>query len=423
MTYVPIAKLERFTSKENNAQVWLNNVEKAIAANKWNDVRAILVNKPQDFNAFKLEFLQYFSNNNSINWLANTFTTIKQGETKAVITYLRHFHRNLCQIQAIDMNYFTAPQILNQFICGLCSNFEFTELEANHTQAINLVINRLSELDSKLKQFISNSKVSTQPRNISIKLPTSNTVSNLSTTHLSNSSTHHLSATVASNISVSTNLNTATKLISNQNTKAENDTTKLEIVIITNNKSLAAIFIFEFEEPSQTPLFSRVALEEKLITAIYTNAKVDSQTIKLILDSDSANSIITQQLINQLSGQVDCAVSARIIIANEVTKTPIGKINDFFIEVNGIIVPIKVLSWNPINTKHSLMLDWTTQKLQLSQNKQSTQVPATCSYFKPSNNMSTLLIEFDDKKEKPTWEAYQIFWANANHNELLPIPS
>ncbi|KAG9301115.1 hypothetical protein G9A89_012498 [Geosiphon pyriformis] len=32
-------------------------------------------------------------------------------------------------------------------------DFKFTELKANHAQAINLVMNGLSELDSKLKQF------------------------------------------------------------------------------------------------------------------------------------------------------------------------------------------------------------------------------------------------------------------------------
>ncbi|KAG9298172.1 hypothetical protein G9A89_005440 [Geosiphon pyriformis] len=110
-----------------------------------------------------------------INCLVNAFTTIKQRETEAVTTYLKCFHQNLCQIQAIDANYFTAPQILNQFIHGLRSsilqhvhplhpgtlqdavtrtrNFESAESEANHAQAINLVINRLSELDSKLEKF------------------------------------------------------------------------------------------------------------------------------------------------------------------------------------------------------------------------------------------------------------------------------
>ncbi|KAG9286819.1 hypothetical protein G9A89_012369 [Geosiphon pyriformis] len=154
MAYAPIAKLDNFTSEEDDAQIWLNDVEKAI---------------------FKTEFLRYFNNNNSINCLTNTFITIKQGDTEAVTTYLGHFHRNLRQIQAIQADYFTVPQILNQFIRGLRSSilqqvhlmhpidlptaithardFEAAELEANHAQTVNLVMNRSSDLDSKLKQF------------------------------------------------------------------------------------------------------------------------------------------------------------------------------------------------------------------------------------------------------------------------------
>ncbi|KAG9297231.1 hypothetical protein G9A89_015482 [Geosiphon pyriformis] len=37
MAYAPIAKLDNFTSKEDDAQVWLNDVKKAIVANGWND--------------------------------------------------------------------------------------------------------------------------------------------------------------------------------------------------------------------------------------------------------------------------------------------------------------------------------------------------------------------------------------------------
>ncbi|KAG9305854.1 hypothetical protein G9A89_006265 [Geosiphon pyriformis] len=192
MAYAPITKLNNFTSEEDNTQIWLNDVEKAIVANRWNNSKALqailyflkdtanlwyqsLATKPQTFNKFKTEFLRYFSNNNSINHLTNTFTTIKQGDTKAVTTYLECFHRNLHQIQTIQANYFTAPQILNQFIRGLCSSilqqvrpmhpvnlptaithtrdFEAAELEANHAQAVNLVMNGSSDLDSKLKQF------------------------------------------------------------------------------------------------------------------------------------------------------------------------------------------------------------------------------------------------------------------------------
>ncbi|KAG9297759.1 hypothetical protein G9A89_011274 [Geosiphon pyriformis] len=161
-------------------------------------------------------------NNNSINRLANTFTTIKQEENEAVITYLECFHRNLHQIQAIQADYFTVPQILNQFI-------------------------------------------------------------------------------------------------------------------------RAAIFLFEFEKIIHIPLFSGATLDTKPIIIMYTNVKVDSHAIKLILDSRLAGSIITQQLINQLGHQVDHTASARIITTDETTKTPIGKIDDFSFEVNGIIIPIRVL--------------------------------------------------------------------------------
>ncbi|KAG9305098.1 hypothetical protein G9A89_007738 [Geosiphon pyriformis] len=101
-------------------------------------------------------------------------------------------------------------------------------------------------------------------------------------------------------------------------------TNNIPPVIITNDKSLTAIFPFELEEVMSVLLFSKAALEEKPITVMYTNAKVDGHSIKLILD-------------------IDQAVSTRIITADGTTKTPIGEIDDFPIKVNGIITSIKVL--------------------------------------------------------------------------------
>ncbi|KAG9293372.1 hypothetical protein G9A89_007618 [Geosiphon pyriformis] len=392
MAYALIAKLEKFTSEEDNAQVWLNN------------------------------FLRYFSNNNSINRLVNTFTTIKQGENEAVTTYLGCFHRNLCQIQAINANYFTVAQILNQFIHGLRSSilqyvhpmhpvdlqaaitnardFKATKLEANHTQAINLVINGSSELESKLKQFIvfiivNQSTVATGNASISSELLTYNAAATLSTTSISNANlltndtgnlsataTTHLLATALSNLSAPTNSNTTTKLTLKRNPKAEIDPIKLEIVdedaqpnnlethqhptltsnilpaTITKNKSLDTIFLFELEEPLTTPLFNKVTLEEKPITAMYTDVKVDGHSIKLILDSRLADSIITKQFMDQLSHRVDRAANARIITTNGATKTLIGEIDDFSFEVNGIIILIKVLVMKAIQYQALIGNDW-----------------------------------------------------------------
>ncbi|KAG9290877.1 hypothetical protein G9A89_011027 [Geosiphon pyriformis] len=39
MAYAPIVKLNKFTGEEDNAQVWLNDVAKAITANNWDNTR------------------------------------------------------------------------------------------------------------------------------------------------------------------------------------------------------------------------------------------------------------------------------------------------------------------------------------------------------------------------------------------------
>ncbi|KAG9307276.1 hypothetical protein G9A89_017104 [Geosiphon pyriformis] len=273
-------------------------------------------------------------------------------------------------------------------------DFEAAELEANYAQAVNLVLNRLSELNFKLKQFritncleiqsclllsanqlwqqemcichycVFNSKISIKCRNISTKLHIYDTATNLSAANLSANSTHHLLPAAPTHLSAATNSNTATELISKWNSKAKTDTTKLEIVdsaqpsgsrqwnlgtgstqnpnfqhylsllvtpedttfynsefnrqpvltsnilpaTITNNKTLAIIFPFELKETTMVPLF------------------IDNYFIKLILDSGSAGSIITKQLIDQLA-----------------TKTPIGEIDNFSFKVNGIITSINIL--------------------------------------------------------------------------------
>ncbi|KAG9292204.1 hypothetical protein G9A89_023924 [Geosiphon pyriformis] len=178
-------------------------------------------------------------------------------------------------------------------------------------------------------------------------------------------------------------------------------TSNIPSAIITKDKSLAAIFPFKFEETTTTLLFSGAALEAKSITAIYTDAKVEEQSIKLILDSSSAGSIITRQFMDQLGCQVDRAASTRIITANGATKTPIGKIDDFPFEVNGIVTSIKVLVMEATQYQALVGNDWLSKV----------------------NATEKLLIELEEEKEKPTWEAYQVSWANADHNKLPPILS
>ncbi|KAG9289716.1 hypothetical protein G9A89_014451 [Geosiphon pyriformis] len=469
MTYTPIAKIEKFTGKENDTllevQLLLENVNLQPT-----DSYNIQKKRPKTFDnntqpsqpmdemmtepfkqfpifykilltrgirEFKTAFLGYFSNNNSINHLANIFTTIKQGETKA---FIHELHNSL--FQCVHPMH---PQTLQNTITNV-RDFELAELEANHAQVINLVMNRSSELDFKLKQLTDNYAIYQPPQQCNnpenmncfqnhrgnkrcmsaitvvnkttlkltadfiiithdweINIETLIVASNLLTNnicYLSTTVPTHISAVAPSNLSIPPNSNTVTKITSKWNPKAETDTAKLEIVnggpstdpqfynttiristmefrhqnylsllvtpedtqpnnpetnkhptltnnipsaIITKNKLLDAIFPFELEELSITPLFSGTTLEEKPITAMYTDAKVDGHAIKLILDNGSVGSIITKQLMDQLGHRVDHTASTRIITANGATKTPIGEIDDFPIEVNDIIVPIKVL--------------------------------------------------------------------------------
>ncbi|KAG9303795.1 hypothetical protein G9A89_018692 [Geosiphon pyriformis] len=127
---------------------------------------------------------------------------------------------------------------------------------------------------------------------------------------------------------------------------------------IFHNKSLAVIFPFKLKEPSVTPLFNEAVLEEKLITAMYTDVKVDDQFIKLILNSRSVGSIITKQLMDQLDHRVDRTASTCIITADEATKIPIGEIDNLPIEINGIIMSIKVFVIKATQYQALIGNDW-----------------------------------------------------------------
>ncbi|KAG9285786.1 hypothetical protein G9A89_013211 [Geosiphon pyriformis] len=154
---------------------------------------------------------------------------------------------------------------------------------------------------------------------------------------------------------------------------------------ISSNEFLAAIFPFKLEENTPIPLFSRAALEKKLITAMYTDARVD----------------------------VDRAASARIITADGATKTPIGEIDDFPFEVNGIMTPIKVLVikatqyqalvGNDWLFKVNATLDWNTQELQLMYQGQHIY----------DNNKKK-----GKQKEELTWETDDLTWTDNDESKL-----
>ncbi|KAG9284127.1 hypothetical protein G9A89_022901 [Geosiphon pyriformis] len=162
-------------------------------------------------------------------------------------------------------------------------DFEFAKLEANYAQAVNLVINGSSELNSKLKQFSDSiDKKLENSSNQSLKL----CQQSLRTGYTQNlSSQNYLSLLITPEDAISHNLETKqTQLLTTNN---------ILPATIMEDELLTAIFSFKIEELSEIPLFSGAALEEKPIMTMYTNTKINEQAIKLILNSKSANNIIT----------------------------------------------------------------------------------------------------------------------------------
>ncbi|KAG9296681.1 hypothetical protein G9A89_009940 [Geosiphon pyriformis] len=201
--------------------------------------------------------------------------------------------------------------------------------------------------------------------------------------------------------------------------------------VATEDSSLAAIFSFELEE--NEAMFSGAALDEKRpITAMYTEATVNNTPIKLILDSGSAGSIITLQLVNQLGFKVDRATTSQIITANGSTKLPYGEIDSFPFEINGIVISTKVLVMDATQyqalvgndwlTKANATLDWTTQELLINYNGHQAKIPATCGHFqKPSANQRPT-FEFEENPALPVIETYQLSWADDQRTGLPAIP-
>ncbi|KAG9300050.1 hypothetical protein G9A89_018327 [Geosiphon pyriformis] len=185
---------------------------------------------------------------------------------------------------------------------------------------------------------------------------------------------------------------------------------------ITENANLSDIFPFEFEANESPFLLSNtVANEQKAITAMYTEAEVERKPIRLILDSGSAGSIITYQLMQQLKKNVDRSAQTVIITANGMKKTPVGEIDNFLFTLDGIIILVKVLVMdapqyqalvgNDWLQKANANLNWETQELTISYQGQHAWIPAICGTFNKCSEKA-LAFEFEPEEEKPIIETF-----------------
>ncbi|KAG9298375.1 hypothetical protein G9A89_005235 [Geosiphon pyriformis] len=168
---------------------------------------------------------------------------------------------------------------------------------------------------------------------------------------------------------------------------------------ITQNANLSDIFSFEFEANKSLFLLSNTAVnEQKAITAMYIKATIEKKPIQLILDSRSTGSIITYQLIQQLNQNVNRPVQTVIVTADGMKKTLVREINNFLFTIDEIIIPVKVLA--------NANLDWKTQKLKISYQRQYIIVLAT-----------SLVFEFEEKKKMLLTEIYMALGSTSNWAE------
>ncbi|KAG9286085.1 hypothetical protein G9A89_022762 [Geosiphon pyriformis] len=389
------------------------------------------------FAEFKNALLEYFSNPNAVIQLQNEFNTIKQNTTIEQGYYidpqvLNQFIRGL-KSSILGKVCPAHPNSLPEAVT-LARALESAEKKANHSQMVNMVMeeNKTETLEKRLPYLKSEKKYI--PTTLKMQ-PKSQT--EMCTCHFCKHVGHLISQCQTQMMQEAhennyyappqmprnqytsipcqyltmyqnqgayqqqpmiANLNwhseTQNQPINNDSrniNRTKNSSNKLSQTILpavaTEDCSLAAIFLFELKE--NEAMFSRAALDKKCpITAMYTEATVNNTSIKLILDSESAGSIVMLQLVNQLGFKVDCAATSQIITAN---RTLVG--NDWLIKANAT-------------------LDWTTQKLLINYNDHQARIPATCGHFqKPSTNQRPT-FEFEKNPALPAIKTYQFSWAN-----------
>ncbi|KAG9301989.1 hypothetical protein G9A89_021033 [Geosiphon pyriformis] len=336
MAYQDITKLEKFSGEEDNAYSWITDAKKAITANA---IKRDYYTTAQVFNQF--------------------IKKLRSSILRSV--RLRHL-------------------ISLQDVVTLTRDFESAEQEANHTQAINLAINRISDIDAKITQlsekltqkierFLAGTTGTYQPpqqreNNNNSRYPQQQNCQQQQQPWRSDphncyycQKPGHIARDCRRKIMDQNQGNPYQQLRYQQNMVPQYSIPQNQLLLyaqqqtksnippatITENTTLATIFLFDIDNLNTHSLFSEAAINhDKPIMALYTNVRVRRIDIKLILDSGSAGSIITKQLMDQLDCRVDCAATAWIITADGNTKTPIGEIDNFPFEINGIQIPTKV---------------------------------------------------------------------------------
>ncbi|KAG9305366.1 hypothetical protein G9A89_011499 [Geosiphon pyriformis] len=396
-----ITKISEFNGED------IETITKTGDANRWNADR-MLRTIPYFLKgtaAFKTAFLEQFTNNNTLITLRNCFCNIKQEPSKSVCPH--------------------APEDLNSAIQH-AKRYEMAMEEANCTKLVNLAIGetssaaeeKIDQLAMKVKNYFTNQQQQ-QPQRYqppqrqnqnNFTSPSNNQLQNQQnrsnqcyplpqqsyyqlllppiqqqyqqppTQHYQPRPTHY--HTQPSYLTIPEEQNFYhTALLEGRAVAQQQNPSYIPTTIlparIAENANLSDIFPFEFEANKLPFLLSNAAAnEQKAITAMYTEAEVEGKAIRLILNSRSAGSIITYQLMQQLK-----------------RNTPVGEIDNFPFTLDEITIPVKVLVMNTLQY----------QAL----------IPATCSTFNKHSEKAPA-FEFELEEEKPIIETFMALGSISN---------
>ncbi|KAG9286049.1 hypothetical protein G9A89_022726 [Geosiphon pyriformis] len=383
-----------------------------------------LVEPFENWQAFKDAFLQQFTDNNTFITLRNHFCNIKQETSETVMTYFGRFNKLFRRIRQLETNdYYSDAQILDQFIAGLkdklikkvylhapadlatairhAKSYEMAIEEANHTKLVNLAIGETSSAAEKKIDQLTKKPYQTPPTQ-QYQVPARKLVQHNQFTLQNQLQSNHNRINPNNQLVLRNSGEVAAP-------RSNSSNHTISPAQIAQNANLSDIFPFEFKANESPFLLSNTAVnEQKAITAMYTEAIIKGKPIRLILDSGSAGSIITYQLMQQLKQNIDRPAQTVIVTADGMKKTPVREIDDFPFSINEITIQVKVLA--------NANLNWETQELKILYQEQYTIVPAICGTFNKQSEKAPV-FEFKEKKEMPLTETYMALGSTSNWAE------
>ncbi|KAG9303942.1 hypothetical protein G9A89_005852 [Geosiphon pyriformis] len=117
----------------------------------------------------------------------------------------------------------------------------------------------------------------------------------------------------------------------------------------------------EYENKSNNPVTAQAKFTvNKKPRVLFPTTPSYHQTLQIgnTMNSWKSTPLESTQLIDQLGRRVDRVATIQIITADGNTKTPIGEIDNFSFEINGIQIPTKVLVMEATQYQALIRNDW-----------------------------------------------------------------